>query len=514
MRDASADQTISGSSSSGRSGSSSSGSEAGSTLDAGSGGGEGGTPPGGPINVLTNRYDNARSGSNTNETILTTSNVNAATFGFKFSAPVTGRVYGQPLYVSNLTVGGAQHNVVYVATEHNVVYAFDADDGTQLWATTLEPPATLGSGAGATYNPGCADMGSGATMYEVGITSTPVIDPVAGLIYVVDKTVGKQMIHALSLTTGKDALTPAQVGPAGFSSDIHLNRPGLLLLNGVVYLAFGSHCDSGAYHGWIFGYDAKTLALTITYNSTPTGTEGAIWQGGVGLSSDGTAIWFSVANGTSGGNNMGMNVVKATVSGSTLTNTLSHQEVANGDNDLSAGVVLVGNQVVSGGKSGNLIFLNAADASQVIRPSAGGEVHNVATWNGGDTVGQLVYTWGSGSHLHAWQATGGTLLDKGTNSEQTPGHPGGMVTISSNGTVAGSGVLWALIPLAGDAWHSTTQGALYAFDASDITKPSLWNSGLDSTAFGTYAKFSPPTVANGKVYAATFSGTLNVYGLK
>jgi outer membrane protein assembly factor BamB len=510
----SAGGSSSGGSSSGSSSSGSPGSDAGagSSPDGGGEGGEGGASAGGAVNVLTNRYDNARTGSNPNETILTTSNVDATTFGFKFSAPVTGRIYGQPLYVSNLMVGGASHNVVYVATEHNMVYAFDADDGTQLWAATLEPPAILGGGD-ASYNPGCADMGSGATTYEVGITSTPVIDPVAGLMYVVAKTSGQQMIHALSLATGKDGPTPTAVGPAGFASDIHLNRPGLLLLNGTVYVAFGSHCDNGAYHGWIFGQDAKTLALTVTYNSTPTGTEGAIWQGGVGLSSDGTAIWFSVANGTSGAPNMGMNVVKATVSGSTLTNTLTHQEVADGDNDLSAGVVLVGDQVVSGGKSGNVIFLSAGDAGQITRPSAGGEVHNVATWNGG-AAGQFIYTWGSGSQLHAWQVSGGTLVDKGTNTEQTPGHPGGMITISSNGTLAGTGVLWALIPTSGDAWHSTSPGALYAFDASDVTKPSLWNSGLDTTTFGTYAKFSPPTVANGKVYAATFSNQLNVYGLK
>jgi outer membrane protein assembly factor BamB len=106
------------------------------------------------------------------------------------------------------------------------------------------------------------------------------------------------------------------------------------------------------------------------------------------------------------------------------------------------------------------------------------------------------------------------LMNEMTNTEQTPGHPGGMITISSNGTTAGSGVLWALIPLAGDAWHSTTPGALYAFDAADISKHSLWNSTLDPTDFGTYAKFSPPTVANGKVYAATFSGTIMVYGPK
>jgi hypothetical protein len=461
---------------------------------------------------LTNRYNNARTGANTQETILNTSNVNSNTFGFLFSMSVTGRVYGQPLYVSGLTIGGATRNVVYVATEHNVVYAFDEDSGALLWSRSLESPIILGQNQ--VFDPGCADMGSGAATYEVGVTSTPVIDPTAGVIYVVAKTTGKHMLHSLSLTTGQDVTTSAVVGPAtGFTSNIQLNRPGLLLLNGVVYIAFGSHCDAGAYNGWIFGHDAKTLALKVTYNTTPSGSEGAIWQGGVGLSSDGTDIWFSVGNGTQGGSNMGMSVVRAAVSGSTLVNALSHAEPADGDNDLAAGAVLVENQVLSGGKGGYVVLLDAKTASQEQLVEAGGEVENVATWNSGD-AGQLVYTWGSGAHMASWELAGNTLTNEMTNTEQTPGHPGGMITISSNGTTAGSGVLWALIPLSGDAWHSTAPGALYAFDAADISKRSLWNSTLDSSDFGTYAKFSPPTVANGKVYAATFSDKVMVYGLK
>jgi hypothetical protein len=214
-------------------------------------------------------------------------------------------------------------------------------------------------------------MGSGAATYEVGVTSTPVIDPAAGLLYVVDKTTGKHVLHALSLTTGQDAVTPAVVGPpTGFTSNIQLNRPGLLFLNGVVYIAFGSHCDAGSYHGWVLGHDAKTPALEIAYTTTPSGTEGAIWQGGVGLTSDGTDLWFSVANGAQGGSNMGMSVVKASVSGGTLTNVANHGLPANGDNDLSAGVVLAGNQVLSGGKGGYVIVMNAADASSAVRSSA------------------------------------------------------------------------------------------------------------------------------------------------
>jgi outer membrane protein assembly factor BamB len=482
------------------------------------------------VNVLTNRYDNSRSGSNPNETILTTDNVNTNTFGFKFSADVLGRIYGQPLYVSGLTVSGAKHNVVYVATEHNVVYAFDADTGATLWASTLDAPVILGEGT--SFNPGCADMGSGATTYEVGITSTPVIDPTAEIIYVVAKTSGAQMLHALSLTTGADVHTATQVGPAGFSSNnVPLNRPGLLLLNGVVYIAFGSHCDAptNGYNGWIFGHDATTLALTSSYNTTggEGESEGAIWQSGVGLSSDGTNIWMGVANGTGG---MSMHIARVTPAGAGMTLGPSLGFPAEGDNDLVGGAVLVStggsNYVLGGGKSGYLVLLNAADASLANTVQTGGETQNFATWNGG-AAGQFVYTWATSAPLSAWQIAGGKLTNPQTNSNDgvTPGHPGGMVTISSNGTVEESAILWALLPTSGDAWHSTAPGALYAFDAANIVDAPLWNSNQDGTPLtplGTYAKFSPPTVANGNVYCASFppttapgaTGKLMVYGLK
>jgi hypothetical protein len=480
--------------------------------DTGSSSPDAGTGPGYiPGDVLTNRYDNFRTGEQPYETVLNTSNVNSKTFGYLFSMSIDGKVYGQPLYVSGLKVNGVTHNVVYVATENAVVYAFDADNGEQLWSKTLEPPITLG--AGGVFNPGCGDMSGGAASYVVGVTSTPVIDPTAGLIYVVNKTSSKHMLHALSLTTGQDVPAPVAVGPSGFDSNIQLNRPGLLLLNGTVYIGFGSHCDAAGYHGFIFGHDARTLALKVTYNTTPSGTEGAIWQGGVGLSSDGSNIWFAAGNGSTGGDNVGMSVVKASVSGSTLINAASHSEPADGDNDLSAGAVLVGNQVLSGGKSGYVIVLNASDASQSQILGAGGEVHNVAAWNGG-SAGEFVYTWGTSAHLTQWQLSGGSLTNQKTNTEQSPGHPGGMVTVSSNGTAPGTAVLWANIPLNNDAWSGTSPGALYAFDASDVSKPSLWNSGQDTSTFGTYAKFSPPTTARGKVYVATFSGQVRVYGLK
>ena len=437
--------------------------------------------------------------------MLTTSNVNKAQFGFKFSAPITGSVYGQPLYVPSV----AGHNVVYVATAHNMVYAIDADTGASVWTRTLEPSLKLG--AGGFGGASCGDM----VTNEVGITSTPVINLQLNRIYVVAKTSGQQEFHALDLATGDDvAGSPVTIGQGtAFSSDIQLQRPGLLLEGGIVYMAFGSHCDNGSYHGWIFGYDAETLVLDVVYNTTPTGTEGAIWQSGMGLASDGTSIWASVANGTTGGSNVSMSVVSLSPNGSTLGIGPMQTFAANGDNDLCSGPVIFGGQVLAGGKDGNLIMVSQSKASLTANLQLGGEVHNMTVWDGG-AAGQFVYAWGDNTSLYAWHLNGDTLTSLGTNAEQQPGHPGGIVTVSSNGTMAGTGIVWALLPVCGNAWKAVCPGALYAFDASDITKPSLWNSGQDAHAFGSFAKFSPPTVVNGVVYAATWSGTLLAYGLK
>ena len=481
-------------------------SEGGSEGSDGGIGSEGGSPE--AAEVLTNRYDNARSGSNPHETTLDTTNVTAAKFGMLFSLAITGQVYGQPLYVHGLSVKGAVHNVVYVATAHNTVYAFDADTKqAPLWTRQLEPSMPTAAIAG------CGDMVDS----EVGITSTPVISTAENKIYVVAKTSGAAKLHALDLATGADGTGSPQsigTGSAGFSSDIHLNRPGLLLLGGNVYIAFGSHCDNGAYHGWIFGHDAHTLAQTSSFNVTPNGTKGAIWQSGMGLASDGTGIWFAAGNGTTDATDFSMNVARVTPTGKDLVVGAHHAMPASGDNDLASGPVLVGDQVLSGGKSGYLLLFNQADASLATNIAIGGETHNMATWNGG-SAGQFVYTWGDGTPLRAFTIASGMLVAQGSNSEQTPGHPGGILTVSSNGTTAGTGIVWAFLPACKSAWKATCPGALYAWDATDIAKPSLWNSTLNAAdAPGEYAKYSPPTVVNGKVYVATWSGSLVVYGLK
>jgi outer membrane protein assembly factor BamB len=471
-------------------------------------GGQGMPPPSNGFNILSNSYNEARTGANTSETILTADNVKPATFGLKFSMAIAGKMYGQPLYVSQLTINGAKHNVVYAATAHNTVHAFDADDGTQLWMKALEAPVPIGGG-GLTVS--CQDMST-----EVGITSTPVISLEDNKIFVVAKTNGKQLLHALDLTTGEDtAGSPAVVGNPGFPANAHLNRPGLLLLNDVVYIAFGSHCDDGGYHGWIFGHNAKTLMLESTYSTTPSGRQGAVWQSGMAPSSDGTSFFITVGNGTSDAMNMGFNIVKLTPAAQNV-NVASHfldTTSTGGDNDLAAGPVLVGDQLVSGGKAGDVMVNSAADTTLKQRVQAGGEVHILSVWTG--SAGTMVYTWPRHQALHAWALAGGMLTDKGTNAIQMPAQFGGIVSVSSNGTTAGTGLLWAVVPTGVASRSGGTAAVLYAFDATDITKAPLWSSEMDpKDQLGGNAKFSPPTVANGKVYVATFTGKLMVYGLK
>jgi hypothetical protein len=466
--------------------------------------------------VVTDRYDNVRSGSNTAETTLNTSNVNTPGFGLLFARSITGYVYGQPLYVAGLMVNGARHNVVYVATAHNWIYAFDADapaPDAPLWSRMLGAPLTLGPGAA--YDPGCTDMRN-----EVGITSTPVISLAAGKIFVVAKVPGDQQLHALDLATGADAAgSPVSIGSVAmtaFDPQIHLNRASLLLSNGVIYIGFGSHCDAGAYHGWLYGYDAATLRLVSTYNTTPSGTQGAIWQSGLGPSTDGRDIWATVANGTSGsGDNMGNNVVRLTPAGAAMTIAAHYQAVVRGDNDLQSGAVLLGDsgQLVAGGKDGDILLLDRSDLSLKQQIAVGGELNSFVFWNG--SAGPTVFAWPAYNPLHAYRVGAGALTETGMNAERKPTHPSAIYTLSSNGAAAGTGIIWASVPLVGDAWHATATGALYAFDAADISKPSLWNSTLrPEDDVGTFAKYSPPIVANGKVYLASFSGKLLVYGLK
>ncbi len=261
------------------------------------------------ISVLTFQYDNTRAGANQNETILTPVNVNSTSFGKLFSNSVDGYIYGQPLYLPGVSIPGkGTHNVVYAATERDSVYAFDADtQGEPLWQVNF-----LVNGAATVPN---GDVGCSQITPEIGITSTPVIDAGTGTIYVVAMTKESgnyvHRLHALDVATGAErsgspvVIQATYPGTAdggstvGFQPRSYKQRPGLLLLNGIVYLAWSSHCDIGRYHGWLMGYDAQTLRQVTVYNNTPNGNQGSFWHGGAAPAADENGnIYLVAGNGT------------------------------------------------------------------------------------------------------------------------------------------------------------------------------------------------------------------------
>ena len=290
------------------------------------------------FNVLTYQYDNTRAGQNLNEVLLTKANVNANQFGKLFSYPVDGQIYGQPLYLGGVNVAGnGFHNVVFVATEHDSVYAFDADSNSGANAAPLWS-VHFTNGTNITTVP-ASDVGCGQIEPEMGITSTPVIDPVSGTIYVVamTKITGSttsymHQLHALDVTSGAEKPgSPVTIqasfpgtGEGGstvvFAPKNYKQRPGLLLLNGVVYTAWSSHCDIGTYHGWLIAYDAGTLKQVAVYNNTPNANQGSFWAGGAAPAADSSGNIFLVAgNGTfdaeSGGIDLGESFIKLSSSG-------------------------------------------------------------------------------------------------------------------------------------------------------------------------------------------------------
>jgi hypothetical protein len=506
------------------------GSGGGGTMGTGGGAGGDGPPPGGMggtappsgLVVATNRYDNGRSGWNSKETILNTTNVASPNFALLFSKPITGKVYGMPLYVGGVTVGGAKKNVVYVGTEHNMMYAFDADDGNAMpiWTRMLEAPLPLPISAGY---PSCQDLTASG---EVGVTSTPAIDVAANKMYLVSKTNGTHKLHALDLGTGADVNgSPVDIKGMGFDSNRHLNRPGLLLQGGVVYIGFGSHCDDNPYHGWVFGYDATTLMQTGMLNVTPTGggsARGAVWMSGMGLAGDDQGVYLCTGNGVFDGANAAMSVLRLTPKTVTIADRFTPGDAGtlNGsDQDLTAGVVFLGNSglMVSGGKGGDMYLMPRNNLKSVktipmdSTPQYHPELHNFAYME--NSAGQFVYVWPDGGVLTSYKLAGGNLTKQDANSIHPAGynggHPGGMITLSSDGAKPGTAVAWTTVSTGGNAWHGTATGDFIAFDASMVSKAPLFRASV-----GNLAKFSPPLVANGRVWVATFSGKVNVYGLK
>ena len=489
------------------------------------------------VNVTTANYDNSRTNATTHETILTPGTVVSGRFGKLFAMPVDGEISAQPLYVQNVAIpSNGTHNVVFVATQHDSVYAFDADaPADPLWQVSLGAAVPSLKYAFSDVIP------------EVGILSTPVIDPATNTIYVVadskDSTGYAYRLHALDITTGQEKLggpTVIQASTAGtgdgsvkgtlaFDPFMHLQRPGLLLLNGVVYIAFGSHADSGSFHGWLFGYNAANVQQQVRlFVSTPNGEGGSIWQGGRGLAADDKGfLYAATGNGDFDSfSNWSESVLKFNTSAAlNLVDWFTPDnwmDLNNGDNDLgSAGPILAPgtNLIVAGSKAGSIFLIDRDNLGhtqngngqilQAFTP-VGYAIFSMAYWD--SSAGSFAYVRAFNDALKAFRRDGGNFATAAASmAPSNNGQPWDGISVSSNGNAAASGVVWDIASAGGD---QPTPGVLHAYIATDLAKE-LWNSDMNPMrdSLGGLSKFAIPTVANGKVYAPTATGELVVYGL-
>jgi hypothetical protein len=516
-------------------------------------------PPPVTTAVMTHHNDNFRTGDNLNESILNTANVNTNTFGLLYTRQVDDQIYAQPLIATNINIPGqGAHNLVIVATVNDTVYAFDADNAAAtapywqtsfLDANSVPPSNTDMTGAcGGNYRDFSGHM---------GIVGTPAIDPTTGTIYLVVRTLEfganfVQRLHALDITTGADKLTPVDIGGsfggAVFDPQRNNQRSALTLANGRIFIAWSSHCDWGPYHGWVMSYDAATLTQLAVYCDTPTGNNGGIWMSGQGSAADASGnIYFSTGNGTvNTSDNRGQSFIKldgATLNVASWFTPGNYVYLNNGDYDLGSGGLLLipgTTLAVGGGKSGSTVSSplyvvnrdNMGGLSSIttdtnivqffgVTPTGIGvnHIHGAPVWWDGPD-GSYAYVWGESDKLHQYRFDRGSGLFVATAYALSPtpawinGMTGGMLAISANGTNAGTGILWGSHQFTGDANQAVRPGIVHAYDAQDVSHE-LWNSEQFSVrdSVGSYAKFVPPTVANGKVYLATFSNRLNVYGL-
>ena len=598
-----------------------------------------------PVSVLTQHNDNVRSGANLLETTLKASDVDVNKFGLVASRDVEGEIYAQPLYVPSVTVNGQPRNVVYLATMENWVYAFDASDlsagGTFLWRRRVHAhPVPAGF-----YGPNYHDI-----VGNIGILSTPVIDPANNTIYLVAagfepavlngpiaqaQTAFKQLLFALDLSTGnlrpaapgatnpveiggsvagvgyqdaqetrkpvdrtggnasvavsmtaqdlhgkavlkKFTVTDAAGGRVNFSPMQQMQRPALLLANGLLYIAFGSHGDLDPYHGWVFAYEAVTLKQRGIFCATPNGAEGGIWQAGEGLVADGAGnIYCGSGNGDSGNNapggpNLGESFIRLRAGAAALdldAFLTVFQDATNpvADEDLGAAspTILPDGFLVGGGKDGNFYLLdpsqmtNSGVRSALVqqflatrgpgsrkRMFANGQEVSTHHIHGSPVVydspqhGPLVYVWGENNVLRAYRydpathsfpgqpnqrnAEGnaiahGSVFASNDDTEHA-GMPGAMLSLSADGKTPGTAILWAALPPFGNANQQLVDGVLAAYDAAQFDSQGrlvlLWHSHQNSPHddIGKFAKFCCPTIADGKVFLATFSNKLRIYG--
>jgi hypothetical protein len=491
-----------------------------------------------PPAVLTQHNDNLRTGANPSETSLTPANVNVSGFGKLFTRTLDANVNGQVLYVPNITINGAVHNVIYAYTSNNSngspcsVWAFDADDpnaSTALWRRQLPASAQW-------------------------TTATPVIDPASNTMYVLTKDTndnGPTRLRALDITTGNEkpgspitiAATVNGTGDGSSGGKVsfdttHANcRPGLLFLNGVVYIAFAHNSDSFPYHGWVFGYsyNGSSFTQTAVFCTDPNGGESGVWMAGKGLMADANNyLYCATGNGTfdanAGGTEYGMTYLKLSTPGLSVADWFTpYDQQGNSNSDLDLGnsgiLGIPGTDRVFGGgtKFGSVFLL---DSSNMGKFTSGGPDKAVQRFDhvmSNDNVGQnaicwdagaykYVYLWPSGANLLQYRydpnapnsitGTNGQFNPAGVNT-QAPLNNGGSLAITAHG--GGNGILWAV----------GNNGVVHALNATDLTQPELWNSNQNSgrDSLGSVGHFQFPTAVNGKVYVPTGSASIVAYGL-
>lgn len=523
----------------------------------------------GDVSVLTQHNDLARTGANLKETVLNTQNVKAEQFGLVFTRNVDDQIYAQPLIAAQVNLGAkGTHNLVIVATVNDSVYAFDADNpsaSAPYWQVSL-----LGPNAVVPRNSDLPEACGGDYLdfsAKFGIVSTPVIDPAAGTVYVVARTKDNgtnfvQRLHALDLRTGAErphspvlitATYPGHGdgnvnGTLTFDPKRQNPRAGLALVRGVVYIAWASHCDWGPYHGWLIGYDGTTLERSVVYNTTADGYNGGIWMSGQGPAADAEGnLYLTVGNGAVGTKanrsdviNRGESILKLTRNGNSMQVTSwftphNWQDLENTDNDFgnSGPLLIPGTHLAfSGSKEGRVYLVNrdemgglvgsATDTNipqsfQVTKPGASAGLFAAPIWWDGPDA-SYAYLWCKEDSLRQYKfdtAGGKFLLPE---YSRTPGRdrarmPGGILSLSADGNKTGTGIVWATHSVDCDGNHDVCPGVLQAYNAQKVEEK-LWSSDqVERDAVGNFAKFVPPTVANGKVYLATFSNRLNVYGL-
>ena len=500
------------------------------------------------VNVATWHNDQARTGANTQETILTTGNVNVTQFGRLFRISVDGQVYAQPLVVSGVQIGGGTHNVVYVATEHDSVYAIDADTGATYAQVSLIPAGGTTVNANSDLPSPCGDL-----QPEIGITGTPVIDPQRQTLYVVAKSKVNgsivQHLHALNIATlQENSGSPVEIqasapGKASdgdgtfvtFNPTTEFQRPGLALDQGHVLIAFASHCDTNPYHGWVLAYNAQTLAQEAAWNATPNGnptdTRGGIWMAGAApaVDEDGN-FYVATGNGNENGTtDFSDSVVKLGLPANGSMPLIDYFVPFNqvgaeplGDKDLGAGGVVLlpttanGAQLlVQAGKAGTLQLLDRTNLGQsctlLTPPCTNGDTQipqEIVTgkfmmstpivWNGliiwNNTAGAAAYTFDAGNS--GLMSTSPVSQTAQTFAAQDS------ASLSANG--ATNGIYWIM--------HNT--GELFAYDATNLATV-LWRSGqagANRDSGGSATKWAPPTIANGKVFVGNLNSLVS-YGL-